>query len=138
VTITTSAATETDLPVLNFAVDLPGFPGRRHFCLVTIADLDTLFMLTSVEDEELKFLVVPAAPFFPDYTPELDDEYVTLLGLTEPEDALVFLMVNVGEKAEDSTVNLMAPVVVNQRTLAAAQVVLVGSDYPLQAPLKRT
>jgi flagellar assembly factor FliW len=37
--------------------------------------------------------------------------------------------------SEDATANLLAPLVVNQRTRHAAQIVLNGQDFPLRAPL---
>jgi flagellar assembly factor FliW len=135
--MTTATLTATDVPVLSLVNELPGFPGRRRFVLMSVAGADTFYVLTCLEDEALRFLVVPAALFFPNYAPEIDDESARLLELTSAEDALLYLMVNVGERVEDSTVNLMAPLVINQVTLAAAQVVLSGSDYPLQEPLSR-
>jgi len=81
------------------------------------------------------FLVVPPAPFFPDYAPEVDDETGRRLGLADPADALVLLVVTPGERPEDATANLFAPIVVNQRTRAGVQVVLAGTDHPLRAPL---
>jgi flagellar assembly factor FliW len=47
----------------------------------------------------------------------------------------VLLIVTVAEDVTRSTANLLAPVVVNARTLAAEQVVLTGQDFPLRAPL---
>ncbi len=62
-----------DLPVIELVHPMPGFPDRRQFALVTLDDLGTLCALRSLDDPELRFLVVPPAPFFPDYSPELDD-----------------------------------------------------------------
>ena len=46
-----------------------------------------------------------------------------------------FLVVTVGATLDTSTVNLMAPVVINGATRVAAQVVLDDPSLPLRAPL---
>lgn len=136
---TTSNGPETDLPELRFPAGLPGFPDAHRFALVRWGGDDSPFsLLRSVEDPDLAFILVPPAPFFPEYAPELDDDTVERLGLHHADDALVLVMVTVGERAADATANLLAPVVVNRRTREAAQVVLVGSGHDLRTPLVRT
>ncbi|WP_130491473.1 flagellar assembly protein FliW [Motilibacter rhizosphaerae] len=121
---------------LVFSQGLPGFPEARHFALVALDDAGLVYALRSIEDEGLRFLAVPPAPFFPDYSPELPDDAVTELGLESEEDALVLLLVTCTTGIEDATANLLAPIVVHARTHQAAQVVLSGSDLPLRAPLQ--
>ena len=132
-----SAAVAVDVPTVELVDGMPGFPGLRRFALVRLDDAGLLLALRSLEDERVRFLVVPPAPFFPTYEPEIDDEAAERLGLETAEDALVLLVVTPGERPEDTTANLLAPVVVNVRTAAATQVVLTGTDLPLRAPLYR-
>lgn len=68
-----------------------------------------------------------------DYAPVLTDEQAGSLSLGSAEEALVLLVANPG--AEGVNVNLLAPVVVNTATGAAAQVILEGQDLPVRAPL---
>jgi flagellar assembly factor FliW len=124
-----------DLPVIEFVAPLPGFPVDRRFVLVRLHDAGVLFALTSVEDDKLRFLVVPPSPFFPEYTPEIDDESLAALGAADGDGLLVLLMVTAGDSAQASTANLMAPVVVHETTRRAVQLVLAGSGLPVQAPL---
>lgn len=127
---------EADLPELVFPAGLPGFPDVRRFALVRWGDGDSPFsLLRSLEDPDLAFVLVPPNLFFPNYAPELDDDTAERLRLHDSEDALVLVMVTVGERAADATANLIAPVVVNRRTREAAQVVLVGSEHDLRTPL---
>lgn len=123
-------------PVLRFAAGLPGFPDARSFVLVEWGGPDSPFsLLRCLDDPTAEFVVVPPGVFFPDYAPMLDDDTLGRLRLEGPEEALVLVMVTVREHAEDATANLMAPVVVNTRTLDAVQAVLSGSGYDLRAPL---
>ena len=120
------------LPTIEFVAPIPGFPERRQFVLVRLDDDGLLFALTSIEDPELRFLVVPPPPFFPDYAPEIDDESAELLSGADPEQLLLLLVVTAGEK--ETTANLMAPIVIDQASRRAVQVVLNGSGYDLRAP----
>jgi len=120
----------TDLPELEFADGLVGFPEARRFVLVQWGDQDSPFsLLRCVELEGLEFLVVPPQVFFPDYHPELDDAAADDLAVTSADDALVLVIVTVGEPLEESTANLLGPLVVNLHTRKGIQAVLAPDRY---------
>ena len=123
-----------EIPVIEMVEAMPGFPGRTRFALVRLDEDGVLCSLKSVEDPELRFLVVPPAVFFPDYAPEIDDSVVSALDIERAEDVLVLVVVNPGEQASSATANLLAPVVVNTVSRQATQVVL-SEDLPVRAPL---
>jgi flagellar assembly factor FliW len=125
----------SELPELEFVLSPPGLEPLRRFALVALDDDGLIYALRSLDQPDTRLLVVPAPAFFPDYAPVLGTEDQQQLGIDRAEDALVFLVVQPGESASDTTANLLAPIVVNSRTRAAAQVVLTGSDLPLRAPL---
>ena len=132
--MTEPEAAEPALPELHFAAGLPGFPDARRFALVRWGDEGNPFsLLRSLDEPDLAFVVVPPGLFFPDYAPELDDDSAERLDLDDPDDALVLVVVTLGERPADATANLTAPVVINQRNREAAQVVLRGGDHPLRA-----
>jgi flagellar assembly factor FliW len=53
--------------------------------------------------------------------------------LNAPEDAVVLVVANPGENG--TTVNLLAPIVVNVATKICAQIILEDQEWPLQAHL---
>jgi len=124
-----------ELPVLEFVAPMPGFPAQRRFVLVQMDDDGMLYSLTSFDAPELRFLVVPPAQFFPDYSVEVDDESLVALGLPDAEDLLILLVLTAGETVAETTANLMAPIVVAQSSRRAVQLVLGGSGLPVRAPL---
>jgi flagellar assembly factor FliW len=132
---TLEATPAYDVPVIEFVSPLPGFPEDRRFVLVRLDDAGVLFALTSVEDPELRFLVVPPAPFFPDYAPEIDDESLQALGVKDGSGLLTLLVVTAGDTAHASTANLMAPIVLHEESRRAVQLVLSGSGLPVRASL---
>lgn len=125
----------TEIPVIEFARPMLGFPEHRRFALVQLDDDGVLCALSSVDDPELRFLVASPVPFFPEYAPVVDHEVVTELALTGAEDAMVLLVLTAGATLDETTANLLAPVVVNVATRRAAQVVLDDSTLPVAAPL---
>lgn len=131
-----------DIPVIEVPAGLPGYPDARAFVLERLDDLGALCTLRALGEQGPAlgeqgpaFLVVPPAVWFPDYEPVLDVTTCASLELVESTDALLLLLVTMGEEPKDATANLMAPLVVNARTRRAAQVVLSGTAYSMRQPL---
>ncbi len=113
-----------ELPVIELSRPMPGFPAETSFALVRLDDDGTLCAFRSLSRDDLRFLVVHPAPFFPDYAPVLADEDADLLDLTAAEDALVLVVLTPGASLEATTANLVAPIIVNTANRRAVQVVL--------------
>ncbi|WP_240641197.1 flagellar assembly protein FliW [Nocardioides ferulae] len=128
------AATQ-DLPLIEMVRPMVGFPEHKMFALVRLGDDGVLTSLTSVEDESLRFLVMPPGQFFPDYALDLSDDVVAELEIADAADVLVLVVLTAGATLVDTTANLIAPVVVNVRSRKAAQVVLDDSNLPVAATL---
>src|SRR3954469_19670585 len=125
-----------DTMELLFESGLPGFPDAPRFTLVRWGDDDSPFsLMRSTEHDGLEFVVVPPMVFFPDYEPELDDTTAARLDLDRADDAILLVMVTLGQQAADATANLLGPIVVNRNTQRAAQAVLASSGYELRTPL---
>ena len=125
-----------DGAALTFEQGLPGFPGRRTLTLAPLPD-DPDGPWSTLEDPDdpaVRFLVAPPGLFFPDYVVELDDDDADALGLEEPDDALVLVVVRV-EPDRAPTANLLGPVVAHARTGDARQVVLTDSGWSTAEPL---
>ncbi|WP_140403809.1 MULTISPECIES: flagellar assembly protein FliW [unclassified Nocardioides] len=126
---------ETDLPVIELARPMLGFPEKQRFALVRLDEAGDLCRLTSVEEPELSFLVVPPGRFFPDYAPAVDDDVLDELEIRSAEDVLLLVVLNPGTSLASTTANLAAPVLVNPAKRRGGQIVLDDTDLPLAAPL---
>jgi flagellar assembly factor FliW len=121
---------------IRFIMPLPGFPEARAFELEAVDGQGGVLSILRCSDQpDLEFVVALPEAFFPDYAPELDDATAERLGLTAAEDALVLVILTVAERIEQSTANLMAPVVVNRHTGEAVQALLHTSGYDIRTPL---
>lgn len=124
------------LPTITMAVPMPGFPAHREFALVRLHEDGLLYAFTSTEDPELRFLVAPPEPFFPDYAPEIDDDVFAALNTHDPDRLLLMVVITAG--VNETTANLLAPIVVDRDSMRAMQVVLTGSGYPVRAIMHRS
>lgn len=142
-----------DIPVIELVQPLPGFPDLRQFALVQLdsvggsedrsedrsgdrsGDGSVLCALCSLEDPDLRFLVLPPSAFFPDYAPVVDDATVAELEITSVDDVLVLVVLNAGDSLGSTTANLAAPVLVNTVTRKARQVILDDPALSVSTPL---
>jgi flagellar assembly factor FliW len=124
------------LPTISMAVPMPGFPAHREFVLVRLHEDGLLYAFTSVEDPELRFLVAPPEPFFPEYAPEIDESVFAALNTKDPDRLLLMVVITAG--VNETTANLLAPIVLDRDSMRAQQVVLSGSGLPVRAIMNRT
>jgi flagellar assembly factor FliW len=103
------------------------------FTLDDIEGAEGLYALRAKADTNRRLFVLDAAVHLPDYTPVLSDEQCKALDVSTPENVLLLVIVNPSETG--TTVNLMAPIVVNATTGVCAQLILDDQDWPLRAEL---
>lgn len=120
--------------IISMAEGLPGFPDSHSYVLENIDGVGGLGALPSI-DKGPALMVVQSGAWFPDYEPEIPDATLKSLEIKKADEALILLVVTTGERPQDATANLMAPLVVNARTRKAAQVVLSGSSYSMHRTL---
>ena len=129
---------DVDVPaLLELVAPLPGLPGHVRYVLEPLDDGGVLFAQRSIpaddQDTPIRLFVVSPAIHFPDYAPTIDADDLEWDAVTESTVALV--VVHPGRDDDGGpTANLLAPIVVDTRTGAAAQVVLDG-DWPVRAPV---
>ncbi|WP_433722499.1 flagellar assembly protein FliW [Actinoplanes sp. CA-051413] len=127
--------TELNMPIIDMAVPMPGFPAHRQFVLVRLNDNGLLYAFTSVDDPNLRFLVAPPEPFFPDYAPEIENDVFAALNTKDPDRLLVMVVITAG--VQETTANLLAPIIVDRDSRRAMQVVLSGTDMPVRAVMRQ-
>jgi flagellar assembly factor FliW len=126
---------ELDMPIIDMAVPMPGFPAHQQFVLVRLNDQGLLYAFTSIQDPDLRFLVAPPEPFFPDYAPEIESEVFAALNTKDPDRLLVMVVITAG--VNETTANLLAPIIVDRDSRRAMQVVLNDSNLPIRAIMRK-
>lgn len=139
--VTSSRFGTLDIPddrVIDFGPGLLGFPEGHHYFIVEIEDDEDYFWIQSVELPEIAFLCIRPWDFFPDYELDVPDDIQEQIDLYDPVDSEVFLLLTThheGDELVDITANLLGPIILNSRNLAARQVVLNNTEYSTRQPL---
>lgn len=112
--------------VYQFPKGLPGFEEETEFALIAWEDTPFSY-LQSVREKDLSFLLVSPFTFVPNYSFELSE--VDKEELEIVEQVSVYSMVTIHSQTNKSTMNLLAPVVLNPKQRLGKQVVLHQSLY---------
>ncbi|MFD2331482.1 flagellar assembly protein FliW [Cohnella sp. GCM10020058] len=109
-----------------------GFPELNEFMLLPIEDSDLVspfaYLQSSAQDE-VGFLVADPFQFCVDYEFKIGEQDIKDIEATAPEGVIVMAIVKIGDPFDTSTINLMAPLIINVDKLLGRQVVL-SSDKP--------
>lgn len=118
---------------LAFTTPPPGLAPLVDFTLTGVEGAAGLFVLTADAEPAKRLFLLDARIYLPEYAPVISAEQRLGLGLQGAEDAWVLVVANPGEGG--TTVNLMAPIVLNAATGVCAQLILENQDWPLRAEL---
>ncbi|WP_022929090.1 flagellar assembly protein FliW [Patulibacter americanus] len=117
---------------LEFPDGLVGLPGTRYALLLP-EDPDGAFAwLQSLDDASLALPVTRPGRFFPDFDVVLEEEDVDP-ALRDTEAVETWVVVRAGERLEDFSANLRAPLLIVGRR--GWQVINRADEAPLRAPL---
>lgn len=126
-----------DLDVVTFGEGLIGFPGLRQFLLLAQGEDSPFQWLQSIDEPGLAFLVTDPTFFVNGYEPELEDAQAELLGLIDETPRLLRTTVRlIGRPAEEVSLNLAAPIVLNLERRIGKQVVFDNEAYNIRHTVK--
>ena len=134
-TVNSSRFGEFDVPeeaVIDFPAGLIGVGGHR-FALLTREEGSAFRWLQETEREDLALPVTDPFAFFPDYEVRLSDAEAERIGISDPAEADVLVIVRAAEGLADFCVNLLAPILVSRQV--GHQVINEAPRAPVRAPL---
>jgi flagellar assembly factor FliW len=127
--------TENDL--FEFPWGLPGFTDLRRFLALSLAEQPSFVWLQSLDDPKVALPAADPWLIFPDYEPRMPAYATEALDLRNPEDFTILCVVVVTKDAQEMTMNLMAPIVLNLKSRRARQVMLENSPYSVRTAIPR-
>ena len=125
-----------DALVFNFLDPILGYEHIKQYVLIDYNPDSPFKWLQAVEDNSISFPVTIPALFGIDYTFVVPEGQANLLELKNIEDVLTLNIVNIPSgHPEQSTVNLLGPIVININNKNAIQMILQDDKYSVRYKL---
>jgi flagellar assembly factor FliW len=123
--------------VIEFPWGIPGFPNLRRWLALSTEEGGSYVWLQCIDDVKIALPTIDPYFVFEDYAPKLPAYASAALEIESPADFTILCVVVVSENAEEMTMNLFAPVVINLRTRRGRQIVLENSGYSVRHAIPR-
>ena len=126
---------DLDSSISQNKISLPqglfGFSKIRNMELMFDKEELPFMWLREEQENGLAFVVLEPGGVLPDYSVEIADADINVLGITGPEDTMILNIVTLlPEQASKISLNLVGPIIVNRKTLVGKQCIINNhEDY---------
>ncbi|SHH83402.1 flagellar assembly protein FliW [Clostridium grantii] len=113
--------------IVTFEEGILGFEDIKEYCIVPMPEKEDFYLLQSIEDENISFIIIKPWDFFKQYEINLQEEHLQTVDIEDASQVAIYSILSLSQL--DITANLLAPVVINADTNKGAQIVLHSSTY---------
>lgn len=115
--------------VVTLPEGLVGFPELVRY-VVLDHDSDSPFKwFQSLDDGAMAFIIVNPLTFKPDFTVEVTEAEISDLDISDPEDAVISVIVTIPSDPKKMSANLKAPLIFNLKNRRGKQLILKDAQY---------
>lgn len=118
--------------VFHFVNGIPGFENLHRFVLSSTPGQEPFHWLNSVDDPDIRFVIINPMEFDPDYSPKFQKSQGEELKIERREDMLIFVIVTIADHFPDSTANMAGPLVLNVSNRRGKQIILDDPRYSVR------
>jgi flagellar assembly factor FliW len=111
-----------------FPKGLFGFENCVEFAILN-AEQPPFYYFQSLENKDACFILLDPFLFRSDYEVDIAQEEMSVIGMQEPEQAAVFVIVTIPNGGGAITANLQGPLVINEETKRGCQIVLTDPRW---------
>lgn len=125
----------SDEKILTFEKGIFGFEEYKKYIILyegNEEEMNLFCWLQSIEEVSVALPIVNPMLFYPDYSPEVADEEVKELGDIEENVLEVYSVIVIPEDITKMTINLKAPIIINNKTKKCAQLIAEGDTYGIR------
>lgn len=119
---------------IYFPDGIPGLEDWKDYTLLPYED-SGFFVLQSMEDVAIAFLVVNVFNVHTGYEYTIPEQVILKLELQNVEDVITLGIITPKEDFMESTINLYAPIIINQDKKLGKQIFLEQSNFAVKTPL---
>ena len=133
--ISTSRFGELDVSnkeIISFKEGLLGFEHLKKFFIVDPGDQTLILWLQSSEDGNVAFPIIEPKIFLPNYDVKLVPAEIASLNLESVKDIWVYSILTIPQDITQMSANIKAPIVINNKTKIARQIVLQDSKLEVK------
>lgn len=118
--------------IITFKEGLLGFENLKRFFIVDPGDQTLILWFQSVDDEATAFPIIEPKIFKPDYAVKLLPAELASLELENLNNSLIYTILTIPQDVTEMSANLKAPIVINNQTRVARQIVLQDSKLEVR------
>ncbi len=122
--------------LLVFDEGLYGFDDLHKYLPVPFDESDRIFILQSVEEPLISFVLMNPFMILDDYNPFPITADLNAIGNPDIDDVSFYVICSLKETLDKSTINLKCPIIVNALNKKSKQIILDDSKYQLRHNLK--
>ncbi|WP_235560980.1 flagellar assembly protein FliW [Bacillus sp. FJAT-28004] len=127
----------TEQLIYQFEQGIPGFEHLNQFLFEEFGDVLPMKLMKATEEKSISMLVASPFLFYPEYEWQLPEIIKQELSIKNEEEVEIWSVITVSTDFANATINLLAPIVLNNRTKLGKQLILHDSTYSSRAPLNR-
>jgi len=113
---------------VTIPLGLFGFDDYKEYVLLS-AEHEPFYWLQSIDEQEIAFVLINPFLFRPDYEVNISNEELAEIGIANPENALIFVLVTIPQDGGSMTANLQGPLVINKKNMTGMQAVLSDTKW---------
>ena len=121
--------------IITFKEGLPGFPHIHSFAVLEVEELKPFQYLQALDDPPISLFIINPFLIDPTYEFRLTDSDMEEVNSSSPSEIAVYAVATIPEDPNSATLNLMAPIVINDKGRYGKQVILHESKYSVKYPL---
>ncbi|MDC3412228.1 flagellar assembly protein FliW [Aquibacillus sp. 3ASR75-11] len=125
----------TNEQILTFPQGIPGFLEEVSFVLLDLEDNSIFQVLQSTTTSNIAFIVTNPYHFYQDYEIELDETILHFLEIETEQEVSVLSVVSLKDPFDKSTMNLQAPIIINNTKKRGKQYITNIKNYSTKHPL---
>lgn len=117
--------------IISFPKGLLGFEDHKEFVVLSMEGNTHFKFLQDIHHDYISFLIINPWDFFEDYDIELPDNQLNSMGIFPEKNTniSIYNIVTIGKSLQESTCNLLAPIVINLENKKGRQFILDNSSY---------
>jgi flagellar assembly factor FliW len=121
--------------ILTFKEGIPGFPQIRRFVVLELDDIKPFQYLQALDDPPITLFVINPFLVEPTYEFRLSESDMADVSSKNSSELAVYAVATIPDNPSEATLNLMAPIVINEPERCGKQVILHDTQYSVKHPL---